>query len=101
VELRRYLWINASRFDLLDGRIRPFVGTEAMPPGQGFYPADLTRDQVAQYVKQHPEQRAAIYDQFTIVRWHLGKAGNGSLPYRVSRFSGTGGESPAGGGKTQ
>jgi len=80
VELRRYLWINASRFDLLDGN-KPFVGTEAMPPGQGFYPADLTRDQVAQYVKQHPEQRAAIYDQFTIVRWHMGKPE--TVPYRI------------------
>jgi hypothetical protein len=47
VQLRRYLWINASRFDLIDEN-KPFVGTEAMPPGQGFYPANLTRDQVVQ-----------------------------------------------------
>ncbi|MBZ5663780.1 MAG: Zn-dependent hydrolase [Acidobacteriia bacterium] len=69
VELRRYLWINASRFDLIDGN-KPFVGTDAMPPGRGFYPAKLTRDQVEQYVKEHPDQKAGIYDQFTIVRWH-------------------------------
>src|SRR5271170_6348910 len=54
VELRRYLWINASRFDLLDQN-KPFVGTETMPPGRGFYPANLTRDQVEQYVTEHPE----------------------------------------------
>ena len=30
--LRRYLKINASRFDLIDEN-RPFVGTESMPPG--------------------------------------------------------------------
>ncbi len=72
VKLRRYLWINGSRFDLLD-QDKPFVGTELMPPGRGYYPANLTREQVEQYVKEHPEQRAAIYDQFTIVRWHLGK----------------------------
>src|ERR1035437_7023013 len=29
VQLRRYLWINASRFDLIDQN-KPFVGTEAM-----------------------------------------------------------------------
>jgi hypothetical protein len=69
VQLRRYLWINASRFDLLDQN-RPFVGTEPMPPGRGFYPTNLTRAQVEQYVKEHPDQKAAIYDQFTIVRWH-------------------------------
>src|SRR4030088_264937 len=72
VQLRRYLWINASRFDLLDQN-KPFVGTEPMPPGRGFYPANLTHDQVEQYVKQYPDQKAAIYDQFTIVRWHQEK----------------------------
>ncbi len=81
VELRRYLWINASRFDLIDEN-KPFVGTEAMPPGQGFYPADLTRGRVEQYVQQHPEQKAAIYDQFTIVRWHKDKLE--AVPYRIA-----------------
>ncbi|MGD0792392.1 MAG: Zn-dependent hydrolase [Terriglobales bacterium] len=81
VQLRRYLWINASRFDLIDEN-KTFVGTEAMPPGRGFYPANLTRDQVEQYVKEHPEQRAPIYDQFTIVRWHQGKLE--AVPYRIA-----------------
>src|SRR5580658_3863497 len=72
VALRRYLWINASRFDLLD-QDKAFVGTEPMPPQRGYYPANLTREQVEQYVKQHPDQKAAIYNQFTIVRWHAGK----------------------------
>jgi hypothetical protein len=71
VKLRRYLKINASRFDLLDDN-KPFVGVDPMPPGRGFYPTNLTRDQVEQYVKEHPDQKAAIYDQFTIVRWHDG-----------------------------
>ena len=38
--------------------------------GAGFIPPKLTRAQVEQYVKEHPDQKAAIYDQFTIVRWH-------------------------------
>jgi hypothetical protein len=81
LQLRRYLWINASRFDLIDEN-KPFVGTEAMPPGQGFYPANLTREQVEQYVKQHPDQKAAIYDQFTIVRWDHEKLE--AVPYRIA-----------------
>jgi hypothetical protein len=81
VALRRYLWINASRFDLLDQN-KPFVGTEAMPPGRGFYPANLTRNQVEQYVKEHPDQKAAIYDQFTIVRWHHETLE--AVPYRIA-----------------
>src|SRR6202165_430128 len=81
VELRRYMWINASRFDLLDHNT-PFVGTEPMPPGRGFYSANLTRDQVEQYVKAHPEQKASIYDQFTIVRWQ--QANLEAVPYHVA-----------------
>lgn len=80
-QLRRYMWINASRFDLLD-QDKPFVGTEIMPPGRGFYPPKLTRDQIEQYVQQHPDQKAAIYDQFTIVRWHQGKLD--VVPYHIA-----------------
>src|ERR1700704_2495804 len=81
VQLRRYLWINASRFDLLDQN-KPFVGPDAMPPGRGFYPANLTRAQVDQYIKGHPDQRAVIYDQFTIVRWHQEQLE--AVPYRIA-----------------
>jgi len=81
VELRRYLWINASRFDLIDQN-RPFVGTEPMPPARGFYPDNVTRDQVEQYVKQDPEQKTAIYNQFTIVRWQQEKLE--AVPYHIA-----------------
>jgi len=80
-ELRRYLWINASRFDLIADN-QPFVGTDRMLSGHGFYPANLTNTQVEQYVKQHPDQKAAIYDQFTIVRWHNGKLE--AVPYHIA-----------------
>jgi hypothetical protein len=81
VKLRTYLKLNASRFDLIDEN-KPFVGTDPMPPGRGFYPVGLTREQVEQYVKEHPEQKAAIYDQFTIVRWKDGKLE--AVPYRIA-----------------
>ncbi|MGB9075152.1 MAG: Zn-dependent hydrolase [Terriglobales bacterium] len=80
-KLRAYLKINASRFDLIDDN-KPFVGTDPMPPGRGFYPANLTREQVEQYVKEHPEQKAAIYDQFTIVRWHNRQLE--AVPYHIA-----------------
>ena len=81
IDLRRYLWINASRYDLID-QDKPFVGSEPLPPGRGYYPANLTRDQAEQYVKEHPEQRAAIYDQFTIVRWQQSKLE--AVPYHIA-----------------
>ena len=69
VELRRYLWINGSRFDLLDHQ-KPFVGVQPKSSGAGFYPEGLTREQVESYVAAHPEKKAEIYSPTTIVRWH-------------------------------
>jgi len=80
-KLRRYLWINASRFDLLDQN-KPFVGTASIPPGRGFYPQGLTREQIEQYVKDHPEKKAEIYSPTTVVRWH-GDQLEG-LPYHIA-----------------
>lgn len=80
-QLRQYLWINASRFDLLEQN-RPFVGVAPMPPGRGFYPEGLTRKQVEQYVKDHPEKRDEIYSPTTVVRWH-GDQLEG-LPYHIA-----------------
>jgi hypothetical protein len=80
VELRRLLWINGSRFDLLNGN-KPFVGGPASPGG-GFYPQGLTREQVEQYVKAHPEKRAEIYSPTTILRWH--DKDLEAIPYHVA-----------------
>ena len=66
IELRRLLWIQGSRFDLLDEN-RPFVGTEPMPPGLALYPKDLTRAEIDSYVASHPEEKAAIYDEHTVI----------------------------------
>lgn len=79
--LRRYLWINASRFDLLDDN-KPFVGTTLIPPGRGFYPQNLTREQIDQYLKAHPEKKDEIYNPFTLVRWHNNQLEG--LPYHIA-----------------
>jgi hypothetical protein len=65
--LRRMLMINGSRFDLLDDN-KPFVGSEPMPPGRGLYPPGLTRAQIEDYVKAHPDKKNEIYDPHTVVR---------------------------------
>lgn len=86
IDLRRYLWINGSRFDLLNGE-EPFVGTSPMPLGRGFYPQGLTRDQIEEYVKNHPEQKAEIYSPTTILRSQGDPLNGGSLvaiPYHIA-----------------
>ncbi|MEE4452989.1 hypothetical protein [Novosphingobium resinovorum] len=47
---------------------RPFVGTEAMPAGAGFYPEDLTRGEFERYLTLHPRQKAALLSPYTVVR---------------------------------
>jgi hypothetical protein len=79
--LRRYLWINASRFDLIDNN-KPFVGTDPMPSTRGLYPKGLTREQIEQYVRDHPEKKAELYSTTTIVRWHGEQLE--AVPYHVA-----------------
>jgi hypothetical protein len=79
--LRRYLKINGSRFDLIDDE-KPFVGTQLMPPGRGFYPENLTREQVEAYVAAHPQQKNDIYNAFTIIRRKGGALE--AVPYHVA-----------------
>jgi hypothetical protein len=81
IELRRYLWINGSRFDLLENN-QPFVGSAPKSAGAGFYPQGLTREQLERYVKQHPEKKAELYSPTTIVRWHGDELQ--AVPYHVA-----------------
>jgi hypothetical protein len=81
VLLRRYLWINASRFDLIEEN-KPFVGKEPMFPGRGFYPQGLTRAKVEDFVKEHPDKKAEIYSPTTVVRWNGGQLE--ALPYHIA-----------------
>jgi hypothetical protein len=66
--LKDLLGIMGSRWDLLDQN-RPFIGEALMPPGHEMYPDDLTRARLEQYLQQHPEDRAAIYNPYTVVKW--------------------------------
>ena len=65
-KLRRLLMIHGSRFDLLDEN-RRFTGSETASPGWGLYPKGLTREQIEQYVKQHPEKKEELYSPYTII----------------------------------
>lgn len=65
--LKDLLYIMGSRWDLLDEN-RPFIGEMPMPPGHELYPHNLTRAAVEQYVKEHPGDKAAIYNAYTVVK---------------------------------
>jgi hypothetical protein len=61
------LRINGGRYDLVREH-EPFAGAPPHPSGAQLYPADLTHEEFDRYVAAHPEQKAALYDPFTVVR---------------------------------
>jgi len=65
--LRRYLTINGSRWDLVNEN-RPFVGTMPMPPGHALYSPDITRAEIDRYVASHPDKKAEVFNPYTFVR---------------------------------
>ena len=67
IQLRRFLMINGSRFDLTNEN-KPFVGTQAMSPGRGIYPEGLTREELEKYAAAHPEQKEELYSPYTVIR---------------------------------
>jgi hypothetical protein len=67
INLRRFLMINGSRFDLTNDN-KPFVGQQPMPPGRGLYPEGLTREDLEKYVAAHPEQKEELYSPYTVIR---------------------------------
>src|SRR4051812_14883821 len=81
-DILRMLRIQGTRYDLL-AENKPFIGKAAMAPQRGLYPEALTREQIEQYVKAHPEKNAEIYSPFTIVR-RKGKDELIGIPYHVA-----------------
>ncbi len=81
LRLARFLTINGSHYDLIANNA-PFIGTTPRPPGAELYPADLTREEFDRYVTAHPDQKATLYDPFTVVR----RQGDllTSVPYHVA-----------------
>jgi hypothetical protein len=65
--LRHYILINGSRYDLLNEN-KPFVGSGTYPPGRESYPKENTQKEIDDYVAKHPEKRAEIYNPLTVIR---------------------------------
>jgi hypothetical protein len=78
--LRRFLFINGGRFDQLEENA-PFVGTAPMRPGRTLYPEGVTRAELETWIAAHPEKKAEITDEHTVVV-RDGKSGFRGIPYR-------------------
>lgn len=66
-ELQRHATINYGPWDRLEGNT-PFVdGVGPKPLGASFYPSDMTREMFEKYVAEHPDQKAELEHQYTVV----------------------------------
>ncbi|MBI4539129.1 MAG: peptidase [Gemmatimonadetes bacterium] len=45
-----------------------FLDVGPKPPGAGYYPADLTRDEFEAWITAHPDERQALTGYFTVIR---------------------------------
>ena len=81
VQLRRFLTINGSRFDLTNEN-KPFIGMQPMSPGRGMYPEGLTREELERYVAAHPQQKEELYSAYTVIRRNGDQLE--AIPYHVA-----------------
>jgi hypothetical protein len=63
--LRELLKINGGRFDQIDDE-KPFVGTDPMPPGRGFFLPHETRANLEQQISRGRFEKSAVYSPYTI-----------------------------------
>jgi hypothetical protein len=52
----------------LENTRAPFLPVVMAPPGQNFYPRDITAEEVEAFLKANPDKRDAILDARTVVR---------------------------------
>jgi hypothetical protein len=68
----RYFDIMAGPWDGL-AHDEPFIGKRQRPAGAGFYPADMTKQELEQFVAQNPGQKDAFHGYFTVIQRINGK----------------------------
>jgi hypothetical protein len=73
-DLLRFFRLNAGPWIRLEEN-RPFIGTAAKPPGAGYYPEGLTKDEFERFVAANPDRKDAFTGYFTRIR----RAADGSL----------------------
>ena len=63
----RYFVINFGPFDRLEDD-EPFIGKDTKPLGASYYPEDLTKEELEEWIIEHPDDQAAFESNFTVIR---------------------------------
>jgi len=69
---RQYFDINFGPWDRL-AENAPFLGDKPHPPGGGFYPEDMTKEEFEGWLKQHPDDKDRFTSSFTVIHRKDGK----------------------------
>lgn len=64
---RTYYEVNFGPWDRLE-EMKPFIGELPHPAGAGFYPVDMSREELESWLTSHPRDREAMTSPFTVVR---------------------------------
>jgi peptidase M49-like protein len=64
---REYFDINYGPWDRLAER-QPFVGTRTRPPGAGYYPEDVTKQDFDAWIAKHPGDKDNFTSTVTVIR---------------------------------
>jgi hypothetical protein len=76
---REYFRINFGPWDRLAER-QPFLGDKKNPPGAGYYPEDLTKQDFEAWIAKHPGDKEAFTSTVTVI--HRGADGGlVAVPY--------------------
>lgn len=78
--LLHYFNLMYGPFDRLEDN-KPFIGTQPKPPGGGFYPEDMAKEEFQKWIQNHPKDKAAFESPYTVIRRN-GK-GLAAAPYSV------------------
>ncbi|HEX4959839.1 MAG TPA: peptidase [Thermoanaerobaculia bacterium] len=75
---RDYFTINFGPWDRLAER-QPFIGSKPHPPGAGYYPEDVTKEEFDAWVAKHPAEKEKLTSTVTVIRRKDG--GLAAIPY--------------------
>jgi peptidase M49-like protein len=64
---RQYFDINFGPWDRLAER-QPFIGDKPHPPGAGYYPEDIKKEDFEAWIAQHPQDKEKLTSTVTVIR---------------------------------
>ncbi|HUF14003.1 MAG TPA: hypothetical protein VMN78_12945 [Longimicrobiales bacterium] len=77
---RDYAEVMAGPWDRLEEN-EPFLDVGPKPPGAGYYPPDLTSEEIDEWLASHPEDREAFSGYFSVIERDKGMLV--AIPYNV------------------